>query len=197
MTICFATNNKHKLDEVKALLPEGFRLLTLTEAGYIGELPEEQDTIEGNSRQKAEFVLNRCQLPVFADDSGLLVDALNGAPGVNSAYYAGPQRNDRANVELLLANLKDHSDRRAHFKSVITWLDNGSERQFEGIVRGRITNAPRGEGGFGYDPVFIPEGFDKTFGEMSEAEKNQISHRAIAVGKLVDFLQSKATNSNG
>jgi XTP/dITP diphosphohydrolase len=190
MTLCFATNNHHKLNEVGRLLGEPFRVLTLKEAGCEEELEEDQDTLEGNSLQKAKYVYDKIRLPTFADDSGLMVEVLNGAPGVYSARYAGPQRRDQDNIALLLKNLDGEAHRRAFFKTVVTLVNHDGIHQFEGSVQGTILRANRGTGGFGYDPVFVPDGHTVTFAEMSGAEKNEISHRSIAVNKLVHFLQS-------
>lgn len=188
-TLCFATNNNHKTEEIRALLGPLFVLKNLKDIGCAEELPETQPTIEGNAFQKANYVFERYQVSCFADDTGLEVEALNGEPGVFSARYAGEQRNDRNNMELLLSKLADKKDRKARFKTVISWIDNGRKENFEGIVSGTIVSAPRGSKGFGYDPIFVPEGSEKTFAEMDMAEKNLISHRAIAVKKLVNFLR--------
>ena len=191
MTICFATNNLHKLEEVRhKVAPLSINISSLTDIGCAEELPETKDTIPGNSLQKAMHVLTHYKLPCFADDTGLEVDALNGAPGVYSARYAGAQRNSGDNIELLLANLAGQSNRGAQFRTVITLVGLTSEPMiFEGIVRGRIGTQLRGTSGFGYDPVFIPEGHSRTFAEVSLDEKNQLSHRAIAVAKLISYLQ--------
>jgi len=191
MTICFATNNRHKLKEVQSLLGDLFTLVTLNDIGCEEELLENQDTLEGNSLEKAAYVAHKFQLPAFADDSGLFVEALEGAPGVRSARYAGSQRRDEDNIALLLKNLKGVTNRKARFKTIITFVDGARIHQFEGVVNGSILLEKRGTGGFGYDPVFLPDGFEATFGEMSGEEKNGISHRAAAVKKLVDFLREK------
>lgn len=190
LKICFATNNINKVKEVQALLGDRFNLLTLNEAGIFHELKEDYDTLEENSRQKAEQVYEVISIPVFADDTGLEVDALEGAPGVYSARYAGEQKNDQDNINKLLKELEGKTNRKARFRTVITLLINGREFQFEGIVNGTITESESGEKGFGYDPVFVPEGKNMTFAEMSAEEKNQISHRGRAVNKLVDYLRS-------
>jgi len=189
--LCFATNNKHKIEEVRAALAPTFQLLTLEAAGIREELPETQDTLEGNARQKALYVLERYGIPCFADDSGLEVNALGGAPGVYSARYAGLQRNAEDNMNLLLGNLAGEKDRTAKFRAVFCLVSPGEEKYFEGIVRGAILEHRRGTGGFGYDPVFLPEGSTKTLAEMNMDEKNQISHRGIAVRKLRDFLNGR------
>ncbi|QCK16712.1 RdgB/HAM1 family non-canonical purine NTP pyrophosphatase [Mangrovivirga cuniculi] len=190
MEICFATNNKNKVKEVQALLGDRFNLLTLNEAGIYHELREDFDTLEANSRQKAEQVYQEVSIPVFADDTGLEVDALGGAPGVYSARYAGEQKNDQDNIKKLLNELHGKADRKARFRTVITLLIDGKEIQFEGIAEGEITQSESGKEGFGYDPVFIPKGKNKTFAEMSAHEKNEISHRGKAVNKLVDYLKA-------
>ena len=189
MRICFATNNIHKIHEVQGLLGEGFQLVTLKEIGCEEELPEEQDTFEGNSFQKAEYVFKKYSLPCFADDSGLEVEALNGSPGVYSARYAGPQRSTEDNMNLLLKNMEGVIHRKAQFKAVITFVAPDRIHQVEGIIGGLICQEKKGTEGFGYDPVFLPDGYSKTFAEMSKQEKNKISHRAIAIRKLVEFLK--------
>ena len=189
MEICFATNNRHKLEEVQAMLPDPFRILGLADIGCTEELEETSDTFKGNSLQKARHVFNKYHIPCFADDSGLEVLALGGAPGVYSARYAGPQRNDRDNVALLLRNLAENPDRKACFKTIVTLIGFGSEPSFfEGRVDGHIIHEMRGSNGFGYDPVFIPVGYDITFAEMQMEQKNRISHRAKAIEKLVAHL---------
>lgn len=189
MRICFATNNHHKLEEVRAVLGEAFQLLTLTEIGCEVELPETQETIAGNATQKAMYVRDHFHIPCFADDTGLEVEALNGAPGVYSARFAGPQRNSQDNIDLLLNKLNGHSDRQAQFRTVISLQLPNGEWLFEGIVKGTILAQRQGAGGFGYDPVFQPLGFSKTLAEMTMQEKNEVSHRGIAVKKLVVFLR--------
>ena len=186
--ICFASNNSHKLEEVRRLIP-GFRILTLAEIGCSVELPEEQDTISGNSRQKAEFVLKHYGVTCFADDSGLEVAALGGAPGVHSAYYGGPQRDASLNTARLLRELEGRQERSARFITVINLASPASVLQFEGVLEGTIAHAPRGNQGFGYDPVFIPQGYDRTLAEMTMEEKNSISHRFRAVSALAAYLR--------
>jgi XTP/dITP diphosphohydrolase len=191
MRICFATNNKHKIEEVWQVLPPDFSLLSLADIGCNEELEETQPTLEGNSHQKANYVFENYGVPCFADDSGLEVDALSGAPGVYSARYAGPQRNDNDNINLLLNSLAGNLNRRARFRTVVTLVGfSDGPMFFEGIVNGTITESKVGTGGFGYDPVFIPIGSKKTFAEMELAEKNTISHRALAIEKLVHFFRS-------
>ena len=189
--IIFATNNAHKLAEVQAVLGDSFRLVTLAECGITEDIPEDAPTLEGNALQKARYVHERTGADCFADDTGLEVDALDGAPGVHSARYATDGHDFAANNRLLLRNLADAADRSAHFRTVIALILDGREYLFEGRVDGRITESEAGCGGFGYDPLFVPEGFDKTFAEMNAEEKNAISHRGRAVRRLVEFLQSK------
>ena len=192
MKICFATNNKHKILEVSKLLGTDFQLLSLEEIGCSEELPEEQDTLEGNSRQKAEYVYQHYGISCFADDTGLEVEALGGAPGVYSARYAGEDRDGEKNIALLLKNLTGVDHREAQFRTIITFIGDDKEfMQFEGVVKGQIIAERSGEKGFGYDPVFLPEGHSRTFAEMAMDEKNQISHRARAVNQLVSYLKSK------
>jgi XTP/dITP diphosphohydrolase len=189
MQLCFATNNHHKLDEVMGVLGGAFQLLSLRDIGCEDELPETQDTILGNAHQKAEYVWKKYHVPCFADDTGLEVEALGGAPGVHSAHYAGVQRSAEANMKLLLRNLGGIENRRAQFRTVISLIMPHGAWDFEGIVKGIILEQPRGTGGFGYDPVFLPHGSDKTLAEMSLSEKNQMSHRAIAVAGMAEFLK--------
>ncbi len=190
-SLCFATNNNHKTEEIRALLGPFFLLKNLKDIGCTEELPETQPTIEGNALQKARYVFDHYGIACFADDTGLEVDALNGEPGVYSARYAGEQRSDHDNIQLLLSRLKNDSNRKARFKTVIAWVMEGRVETFEGLVYGTIIDTPRGTNGFGYDPVFVPDGFNKTFAEMELADKNLISHRAIAVKKLTNFLHGK------
>lgn len=187
-SVTIATNNRHKLDEIQAILNNGIVLKTLKDIGCYEELAEDQDTIEGNSLQKADYVFSHYHVDCFADDTGLEVEALNGAPGVISAMYAGPQRSAEDNINLLLKNLEGKPSRRARFRTIITLILKGKVHTFEGIVNGTILTSGRGNDGFGYDPVFLPDNSSKTLAEMSMEEKNQISHRANAVRKLVNFL---------
>ncbi|MCS7017624.1 MAG: RdgB/HAM1 family non-canonical purine NTP pyrophosphatase [Cytophagales bacterium] len=194
-TLCFVTRNAHKREEIAAQLGNVCQLLTLDEMGCTEEIPEPEDTIEGNAIYKARYVCERYQIPCFADDSGLEVFALNGAPGVHSAYYAGKARDFKANYERVLQELKGICDRRAQFKTVIALaLPNGKVRTFTGIITGVITEAPRGSNGFGYDPIFQPDGYGITFGEMETSLKTRISHRARAMQQLLDFLRSQNIN---
>lgn len=186
--VIIATNNRHKLEEIQFALHGDITLKTLQEIGCTEELAEDQDTIEGNSLQKADYVYRKYHVDVFADDSGLEVEALNGAPGVHSAYYGGPQRSHADNNAHLQKNLAGKSNRRARFKTVITLIWKGKVHAFEGVVNGVITESPRGNGGFGYDPYFMPDGYSVTLAEMSMEEKNEVSARALAVRKLANFL---------
>ncbi|UXX79753.1 non-canonical purine NTP diphosphatase [Reichenbachiella carrageenanivorans] len=190
MKICFATHNQNKLKEINQILTD-FEIIGLTDIGCVEEIPETGTTLDENSKIKADFVTSQYQISCFADDTGLEVEALGGAPGVYSARYAGEGRDNGANMELLLKNLAGHSDRSARFRTVITLILEGETHQFEGIVNGRIITELRGQEGFGYDPIFIPEGYDKTFAEMSAADKNAISHRGRAVAKLEKFLKNR------
>ncbi len=190
MTLCFATNNLHKLEEVQAILGPPFLLKSLNDIGCVEELAEDQTTLEGNSLQKAEYVFKHYHAPCFADDTGLEVEALNGAPGVYSARYAGLQRSAEDNMNLLLKDLANKKNRKARFRTVITLVAPNFVKQFEGVVAGEIIFEKRGKGGFGYDPIFIPAGHSKTLAEMTMEEKNQISHRANAIKELVTFLKN-------
>lgn len=190
MTLCFATNNQHKITEIANRVGNSLVIVGLKELSVFEELPETQNTFQGNAEQKALYVFNKTSKPCFADDSGLNVHALDGAPGVFSARYAGPERNDQRNMELLLSNLKIHDDRSATFVTTIALVGFGPTRFFEGHIDGVIARSPRGTYGFGYDPVFIPEGYSITFAEMTLEQKNAISHRAIATKKLIEFLNS-------
>jgi len=188
MKLCFATNNKNKIVEVNELIPDHIQLLSLSDIGHTADLEESQPTIEGNARQKAQFIYEQYHVNCFADDTGLEVEALNNEPGVYSARYAGPQRSDDDNIALLLQNLKSGKNRKAQFKTVISAFINGKEYAFEGLAKGEITSEKTGTSGFGYDPIFKPQGFDLTFAEMSLSQKNQISHRAKAVRKFAEFV---------
>lgn len=191
VNILFATNNAHKLMEVQAVLGPGFRLVTPRECGITEEIPEEQQTLEGNASQKAHYLHDRTGCDCFADDTGLEVEALGGEPGVRSARYAGPGHDSERNMELLLRNMEGITDRRARFRTVISLILDGEEHLFEGIVGGVLLTVPRGTNGFGYDPIFVPDGYAETFAEMSDEAKNAISHRGRAVAKLAAFLNSR------
>jgi XTP/dITP diphosphohydrolase len=189
-SFCFATNNQHKINEVATLLGGHFSLLSLRDVGFTGELAEDFFTLEDNSKQKAEFIFKNFHVKSFADDTGLEVEALNGEPGVFSARYAGPQRNSDDNINLLLKKIIAKKNRNARFRTVITLFESETSiKQFEGIVTGIIMDERRGTEGFGYDPVFLPDGFKKTLAEMTLDEKNRISHRARAINKLVEYLR--------
>lgn len=188
--IVFATNNAHKLAEVQAVLGPGFELVTPRGCGVEEEIPETQPTLEGNASQKAHYLHDRTGLDCFADDTGLEVAALGGAPGVHSARYATDGHDFAANNRLLLRNLEGQADRRARFRTVIALILDGEEHRFEGIVEGRIIERETGDEGFGYDPLFVPDGYDRTFAQMTVEEKNAVSHRARAVRKLVEFLKN-------
>ena len=190
MKLVFATHNSNKAKEIQSLLPDDFQILTLTQINCIDEIPETSETLEGNSVLKAQFVSDNFNLNCFADDTGLEIDALKGRPGVYSARYAGEEKNAEANMNLVLSELRNESNREAQFRTVITLILNDKTHVFEGIVRGEISNEKRGAEGFGYDPVFIPEGQTKTFAEMTLAEKNQQSHRARAFEKMINFLKT-------
>jgi len=189
MELCFATNNKHKLEEVRDAVGRNIRIISLQDINCTEELPETRDTFEGNSLQKAEYVHTHFHVACFADDSGLEVDVLNGAPGVYSARYAGNHKNDQDNIDLLLRNLEGQNNRKARFRTVITLLGTDNvPHYFDGSISGTITHERKGTSGFGYDPIFIPDGYQKTFAEMTLQEKNTLSHRAIAVKKLAEYL---------
>ena len=187
-SLVFATNNRHKLEEVRAILQDKFNIISLAEIGCFEEIPETSLTIEGNAVQKAQYIVDHFNTACFADDTGLEVEALDGRPGVYSARYAGEAATYDDNVDKLLEELKDKSNRKARFKSVIAMIAGGRELLFEGIINGTILQERRGTSGFGYDPVFVPEGYDQTFAEMPPALKNTISHRALAVDELVKYL---------
>jgi XTP/dITP diphosphohydrolase len=190
-SLCFATNNQHKIEEIRAQLGSFFLLQKLEDIGCFEELPETQPSIEGNSLQKAQYVFDHYRVACFADDTGLEVEALNGEPGVYSARYAGLQKNSEDNIQLLLSRLAGIENRRARFKTVITLVEENRMSIFEGIVNGVIIREKRGTMGFGYDPVFQPDGFDRTFAEMDVMEKTNISHRGLAMNKLIDFLKKQ------
>jgi len=188
MQLVFATNNRHKLDEVSAKLNGAIQLLTLNDIGYHDDIEETGTTFKANASIKSHHVYAEYKLNCFGDDSGLEIDALNGEPGVYSARYAGTHGNHAANISKVLDNLKGEANRKARFRTVISLIRNGEEYFFEGTVEGTIRQEPSGNGGFGYDPIFEPEGYDITFAEMSMDEKNSISHRAKAMEKLIAFL---------
>jgi XTP/dITP diphosphohydrolase len=190
MTLVFATGNQNKVKEIQALIPASIRLLGLTDIDCKEEIPETQATIEGNAAQKAFYVFEKYHYNCFADDTGLEIDALDGRPGVMSARYAGEAKDANANMDKILKELYLESNRSARFKTIISLVVDGEEMQFEGVVEGTILKEKRGSKGFGYDPIFLPDGSDRSFAEMDIAEKNEISHRALAVKKLVKYLNS-------
>ncbi len=184
----FATNNAHKLEEVTAILGNKIELLSMKDINCHADIPETADTLEGNALLKARYIFENYQLDCFADDTGLEVEALNGAPGVYSARYAGDAHNSEANMKKLLQDMEGIENRKAQFRTVFALIINGKEHLFEGIVKGEITKHRHGTSGFGYDPVFIPEGYTQTYAEMGNELKNKISHRALAMNKLCNFL---------
>ena len=190
MKLIFATNNKYKIDELKEVVGSQFELLTLSEAGIDQEIPEPYDTLEENASEKSKTIYRLTGINCFADDTGLEVDALNGEPGVKSARYAGDERSFEKNTEKLLQKLAGETNRIAKFRSVISLIMDKKEYLFEGICHGQITDSPRGNMGFGYDPVFAPDGESRTFAEMTLKEKNIFNHRRIAMDKLLHFLNT-------
>ena len=188
--IVFATNNQHKLSELRRIVGERFHILSLSDIGCHDDIPETADTLAGNALQKARYVKEHYGYDCFADDTGLMVDALGGAPGVYSARYAGPGHDSVANMRLLLDNMEGVTDRSARFVTVIALILNGRELTFEGRVEGEILTAPQGEGGFGYDPVFRPEEGELSFAMMSADAKNAISHRGRATAALMEYLDT-------
>lgn len=192
MRILLCTGNQGKLTELRELLPKELELLSLAQCGLPADLPENGDTLEANALEKARFAFERTGLPCLADDTGLEVDALDGAPGVRSARYAGEAKDAAANVRLLLQQMKGTDQRSARFRTVIAWVGPQGECLFEGRVEGHIAGEPRGNGGFGYDPVFVPAGEDLTFAEMDLDAKNRISHRARAMSKVVAYLAGRS-----
>jgi len=189
MKLILSTNNLHKLREVREIITPQIELLSLSDIGFSGDIPEDHDTLEGNASQKSHYIYEKFKENCFADDTGLEVDALGGRPGVYSARYAGEHCSFLDNMEKLLEEMDGLSNRRARFRTVISLIVAGEETQFEGIVDGEITEKMMGSGGFGYDAVFKPEGYDQTFAEMSMSEKNKISHRARALDNLAELLR--------
>lgn len=194
MKLIFATNNQHKVDELRSLLTGGMEIITLKEAGIDTDIPEPYDTLEENASGKARTIYEMTGANCFSEDTGLEVEALHGEPGVKSARYAGESRSFDANIDKLLFNLAGQTNRRARFRTVISLLIDGKETQFEGVCNGQIIAERRGEKGFGYDPVFIPDGDSRSFAEMNLAEKGKYSHRARATEKLVAFLNTYKLN---
>ena len=189
MKLVFASNNKNKIQEIQALVPKHIQIVSLEDIGCTEDIPETADTIEGNAILKANYVTEKYGYECFADDTGLEVDVLNGAPGVYSARYAGEQKDDNDNMDKLLSELKDKSNRKANFKTVIALNLNGKQNLFTGIINGKIIEEKIGTNGFGYDPIFVADGYEKTFAELTMEEKSTISHRGIAVKELILFLQ--------
>lgn len=188
MKLIFATNNQHKVDEIRAVLPSSFDVVTLKEAGINIDIPEPHDTLQENAREKAITIYKMTGTNCFSEDTGLEVFSLNGEPGVKSARYAGDDKSFQKNIEKLLTKLEGKEDRRAQFRTVVCLIVNGEEHFFEGVSKGRIIAAQKGSGGFGYDPIFVPDEEERTFAEMSLEEKNRFSHRRKAVDQLVSFL---------
>jgi len=194
MKLIFASNNAHKAEEIKAVVPAGIEVVSLKEAGITVDIPEPHDTLEKNAIEKATVIYSLTNENCFSEDTGLEVNVLNGAPGVKSARYAGEGRNFEDNINKLLQNMQGKEDRSARFRTVVSLIWNKEEYYFEGICEGRIIDEPRGGKGFGYDPVFVPGGSNKTFAEMSLEEKNTFSHRRKATDKLVQFLKEKSNS---
>lgn len=187
--LVFATNNAHKLEEIRAILGNKVEILSLNDINCYADIPETADTLQGNAALKAQYIYKNYGLDCFADDTGLEVEALNGAPGIYSARYAGGEGHDsEANMKKLLSEMQDKDNRKARFRTVICLIQEGKEHFFEGIVNGSIIRERKGGAGFGYDPVFMPDGYSETFAEMGNDEKNKISHRARAVQKLCEYL---------
>ncbi|MEI6139903.1 MAG: non-canonical purine NTP diphosphatase [Mariniphaga sp.] len=189
--LVFATNNSHKLRELSQIVPQDIELLSLGDIGCDDEIPETGPTLETNAAQKSFYIWDKYGLNCFADDTGLEIEALGNEPGVYSARYAGDERDSNANIVKVLENLKDISNRKARFRCVISLIIDGNEIQFEGIVNGMISTEKHGDSGFGYDPIFITDGYDQSFAELSPEVKNAISHRGVAVMKLVEYLRNK------
>lgn len=187
--LIFASGNRHKADEIEAALPQGFRILIMKDAGVDEEIPEPFATLEENSKHKAFFLAERLQQDCFAEDTGLEVEALNGEPGVRSARYAGEGKDFAANIDKLLTNMQGQTNRRARFRTVFSLIRNGKLYQFEGICTGTIIEKKTGTGGFGYDPVFLPDGSTHTFAEMTMEEKNRFSHRKKGLEQMIEFLK--------
>jgi XTP/dITP diphosphohydrolase len=189
MELVFASHNENKVSEVRKILPPNFKIISLNELNFFDDIPENEETIEGNAIFKSNFIYEKFKTSVFADDTGLEIKALNNLPGVKSARYSGLARDSNKNINKVLTNLRDENNRKARFKTVISLNLNGELKLFEGIINGNISYKPIGDKGFGYDPIFIPENYNKTFAEMSFAQKNKISHRSIAINKLISFLE--------
>jgi XTP/dITP diphosphohydrolase len=190
MKLIFATHNKNKAKEVKSLMPSFIELLSLDDINFHDEIDETASTLEGNALLKAKTIFEKTGINCFADDSGLLVDALNGEPGVYSARYAGEQKNDQDNMQKLLHELNDKPNKNAHFKTVMALIIDGKEHLFEGKIEGKIITEKLGSNGFGYDPIFVPDGYNETFAQLDSETKNKISHRARALQKMLEFLKT-------
>lgn len=190
--LVFATNNKHKFEEIRKIFDSNFELLSLADIGFTGEIPEPHNTLEENAAEKAFHIFNKYNLNCFSDDTGLEIDALNGEPGVYSARYAGGQCSFEDNMDKVLKNMEGILNRKARFRTVIALVEEGKISYFNGIIQGEILNEKKGERGFGYDPIFMPEGFNKSFAEMKIEEKNKISHRALAIEGLRKYLVNKS-----
>jgi len=186
--LIFATNNPHKLEEVKQILSGFFQVVGMSEAGFTENIPENEPTLEGNARTKAQFIYSRTKANVFADDTGLEIESLNGEPGVFSARYAGPGKTSEDNLQLVLEKMKTAVNRKAQFRTAICLILNHKEYLFEGIVKGTLLTQKKGDSGFGYDPIFLPDGYSESFAQMPMNLKNQISHRGLAMQKMVSFL---------
>jgi XTP/dITP diphosphohydrolase len=190
MKLIFATHNKNKIKEVRSLIPNSINLLSLDDINLLTEIEETESTIEGNALLKAKTIYEQTGINCFADDSGLLVDALNGAPGVYSARYAGEQKNDQDNIQKLLYELNNETNRNAQFKTVMVLIIDGKDYSFEGTIQGKIITEELGTNGFGYDPIFVPDGYTETFAQLNSETKNSISHRGIALKKLINFVNT-------
>ena len=189
MELIIASSNQNKLLEFKKILGDKITLYNLSDYNINKEIPEDEDTIKKNAMFKAKFIYNQTGKNVFADDTGLEIDSLNGEPGVHSARYSGKEKNSEKNMELVLNNLKNKNDRKARFKTIISLIHKGKCLNFEGIINGKITLKKEGKNGFGYDSIFQPNGYLMTFGEMEQEEKNRISHRSIAINKMINYLK--------
>ena len=188
INLIFATSNQNKVLEIQKILPKKFNIKSLKDLNYFEDVPENENTIEGNAIFKAKYIYEKFNINVFADDTGLEVEALNGEPGVHSARYAGTTRSSEKNIKKLLKNLKNIKNRNARFKTAIALIIDNKLHLFSGIIEGYILDSPKGNNGFGYDPIFCPNGFDKSFAELTLKEKNLISHRSLAMKKLIDFI---------
>lgn len=190
MKLLFATNNEHKIKEIQKLVGDKHDILFLKDVNIQEDIPENQPTIEGNASEKSNFIYKKTQINCFADDTGLEIEALNNEPGVLSARYAGNSKDSKANMKKVLENLQGITNRKARFKTIISLIINDKEYLFEGIINGKIIEIPRGKDGFGYDPIFLPDGYEQTFAEMPLELKNEISHRGLATKKLIEFLNN-------